>query len=349
MRPLWPLLLLACVSRPNEGPIVVGVVAPLTGPEAPYGTAIKQGVELALGEASALRRTIRAIHVDDLGSADEARAAAERLIREERAAILIAGATSGEALAAAEVAERAAVPMITPAATHAAVTKVGAHVFRACFDDAAQSAAIARILKGRLRVRSLAVLRDPSNEYATALSALVIAALEGVEIREEAYEPGAREHGALWPKLGRVDAIFVPGYAQDLAHLARSARAAKIEAPFVSGDGLGAGDLVKEPALEGALFTTHFDPRGAEDFVRRYRERFNEVPDAIAALGYDAARLALHALEVAPSTDGPTLAAAIAAARIDGVSGRLWMSADGDPDKAVRVARIHEGAVEILE
>ncbi|WP_375769170.1 ABC transporter substrate-binding protein [Archangium gephyra] len=68
-------------------------------------------------------------------------------------------------------------------------------------------------------------------------------------------------------------------------------------------------------ALEGSYFSNHYaadnpDP-GQRRFVTVYREAYGTEPDTLAALGYDAARLAVDAMQRAPELSGPALREAL--------------------------------------
>src|SRR5438094_832284 len=93
------------------------------------------------------------------------------------------------------------------------------------------------------------------------------------------------------------EVIFVPGYYTDVGQIASQARDLGVKAPLVGGDGWESPKLLEigGKALEGCFYANHYfsdDPTPiVHDFVEKYKQRYKAKPDALAALGYDAARV----------------------------------------------------------
>jgi branched-chain amino acid transport system substrate-binding protein len=339
--------------RSAPEPVRVGVVGGLTGPTAAYGVSQRQGVELALAGARIRGRPVQALHLDDQGSAEEARALAARLVSTDGVVALIGEATSEPALAMAEVAERARVPMLATAATLAAVTEVGPHVHRACFVDATQARAMARFARETLGLERVSVVRDLASGSSQALAAAfteAFVAAGGRVVTQAVVEGDAGLADASAALVAApADGVYVPSYYRTAAALARALRDGGFEGPLLGADGWGAEELLRRggAAVEGAHFTDHFhhDEPGeaAARFVEAYRTRFNETPDAVAALGYDAARRILGALE------SGTAAAEIQAAlrRPSTVEGVTGPTGEGG-SKSVVIVRIRGGRTEFV-
>jgi branched-chain amino acid transport system substrate-binding protein len=103
-------------------------------------------------------------------------------------------------------------------------------------------------------------------------------------------------------------------------------------------------------AIEGAFFSNHFstDDKSptVQDFVAKYNAKYNVLPDAFAALGYDAAKLLADAIKRAGSTDSQKLREAIAATKdFPGVSGKITINPERDADKSAVILTIKDGAV----
>lgn len=308
---LLAALLFGCRAEapPKKAPaeLVVGVVASLTGPSAVYGVPLANGIELAVSEARAQGRKVRLVLMDDQGRGEDAELAAQHLLKDEpELALILTGGASATAVAVARVAERAELPMIAASATHPAVTDQGAHVFRACFADPFQAQAMARYAREQLHLETAAVLRDPSSEYSALLADGFKARfleLGGKITADESYDAGASEHRTSAEKVAssKPAAVYLPAYAQDVAKLGPALRARGFEGVLLGADGWDARALLddRSGALQGSLFTTHAaveDPDPAmQRFLAAYREVYNELPDALSALGYDAAKLGLEA------------------------------------------------------
>ena len=127
-----------------------------------------------------------------------------------------------------------------------------------------------------------------------------------------------------------------------------------LAADFLGGDGWTG--LVVDTALSngvyvGAPFTSE-DPRPeAQQFVRAFRQKYQQLPDGNAALAYDATRLVAAAIEAV----GPDrrrirdwLAGLDEKSAIHGVTGNISFQADGDPvGKSFVMTRIEKGVLTV--
>jgi branched-chain amino acid transport system substrate-binding protein len=81
-----------------------------------------------------------------------------------------------------------------------------------------------------------------------------------------------------------------------------------------------------------------------QDFLKTYQAHFGQLPDALGALGYDAARVGIAALRASGGAGGPALRAAIASTRdFEGVTGRLTLGPDRNVVKSAVVVRMVAG------
>ncbi len=101
-------------------------------------------------------------------------------------------------------------------------------------------------------------------------------------------------------------------------------------------------------AIEGAYFSDHFtadDPSPIlQNFIKKYQEKFHTVPDSLAALGYDSARVGIEAMKRASSLEGPALRDAIAQTKdFPGVAGTVTLNDKRDADKPAVIVRVKDG------
>jgi branched-chain amino acid transport system substrate-binding protein len=81
-----------------------------------------------------------------------------------------------------------------------------------------------------------------------------------------------------------------------------------------------------------------------QEFLRRYRDQFGIAPDAMAALGFDAACILAQAIAKAPSQSGADIAAALAATKdFDGVTGRISIDKDRNAVKPAVILEMKNG------
>jgi branched-chain amino acid transport system substrate-binding protein len=359
-------LLPSCDGAPPEpsggaSPIRVGEFNTMTGSEATFGQSTHTGVMLALAEQNARGgvrgRKIEIVTYDDRGRTQEAGTVVTRLITEDKVVALLGAATSSRSIAAGEVAQQYGIPMITPSSTNVRVTAVGDKIFRVCFVDSFQSAALARFAREHLKARRVAVLFDQSQAYSTGIKDDFVrsfANLGGEVATLQAYGTGDQDFAAQLTTIRETapDAVLVPGYYTDAANVAIQARRLGITVPLLGGDGWDSAQLaaIGGEAVLHTFFTNHYSPDDpspeVQGFRRAYAARYGgTVPDSPAALGYDAARLLFDAMARAKSLSGEDLAAALAATRdFPGVTGRISIDAARNPTKPAVVLEMRRDA-----
>ena len=190
-------------SLPARADIVIGVPGPMTGGMAWIGEQGERGAALAIAELNAaggvLGEPVRILLVDDFCDADQALAAAKKLVAEEVA--LVAGhLCSGAALAASKVYEEAGILMISPTATNPALTEQGfANVFRMSGRDTLQGTMAAEYLVARWRGQDIAIIHD-GQAYGKGIAEEARRRLSdhGVTgILFDAIEPGQADYSTL--------------------------------------------------------------------------------------------------------------------------------------------------------
>jgi branched-chain amino acid transport system substrate-binding protein len=108
---------------------------------------------------------------------------------------------------------------------------------------------------------------------------------------------------------------------------------------------------VSPESVEGAYFANHYakdDPdEQVQAFIADYTAKYEEAPNALAALGYDAAYIMFQAIEKAGSVDKAAIIDAMGQTEIDGVTGHIVFDADGNPEKSISIIRVENG-VDVL-
>ncbi|TQF13843.1 ABC transporter substrate-binding protein [Myxococcus llanfairpwllgwyngyllgogerychwyrndrobwllllantysiliogogogochensis] len=348
----------------SKGAILIGEVGSLTGSEATFGVSARNGIELALNEANAaggVRGRPLAVRVyDSQGRPEEGAQAATRLITQDRVVAILGEAASSVSMAMAEKAQVGKVPMITPTSTSAEVTKKGDYIFRVCFIDEFQGLVMAKFARENLKLSKVAVLTDNKSAFSIGLAEVFTAKFQefgGTIVGNESYSKGDTDFRAQLTALKQVkpEAVFVPGYYTDVGIIARQAREVGLKVPLLGGDGWDSDKLFElgGSALEGSYFSNHYSPGNPDpvlqSFLARYKEKYGSVPDSVAALSYDAARVLVEALKRAPDTSGPALRDAIAATKdFPGVAGRITLDANRDAVKEAVVLKVAGGKAEFV-
>jgi branched-chain amino acid transport system substrate-binding protein len=237
-------------------------------------------------------------------------------------------------IAAAPICQQSKVPMITPSSTNPEVTKKGDYIFRTCYTDDYQGHSLGDYVISE-GIKSAAILTDIKSDYSQGLGHFFeerFTAGGGKVVGRASYSNGDSDFRAQLTsvKATNPQILFVPGYYTDIGQIAQQAHDLGITAPLVGGDGWESPRLIEigGKALEGSYYSNHYfygDSKPiVHDFVQKYKDRFGQTPDSMAALGYDAARVLADALKRAKSTKGADLRDAIAATKgFQGVTGTI--------------------------
>ena len=340
--------------------ILIGHVGSMTGNEATFGDSTDKGIKLAVDEQNkkggVKGKQLVVKTLDDQGKPEEAAVAATRLVTQDGATVLLGEVASSRSLAMAPIADSNKVPMISPTSTNPRVTKDGdktrPYVFRVCFIDPFQGTVMAKFARENLKITNVAVLRDVGNDYSVGLANFFAAKfkdLGGKIISDESYKAGDQDFKAQLTaiKNKKPQAIYVPGYYTDVALISRQARELGIKVPLMGGDGWDSAKLyeIAKGALDGSYFSNHYsdeDPSPViQGFVKKYKDTYGAVPDALAVLGYDAAKVAINAMETAKDLTGASLRDAIEGTKgFQGVSGTINLDADHNAVKSAVVLGI---------
>jgi branched-chain amino acid transport system substrate-binding protein len=353
-------LAFSCSRPPDEtdrSTIKIGYFGDLTGPTFNFGRSAYNGVLLAVDEINQAgginQRRIDVVIEDDKGSPEEAARRTTKLIDADKVVAIIAGGTSSNSLAAAPKAQSSQVPLISPSSTDPAVTQTGDYIFRACFVDSFQGEVMASFAVHTLKAQKAAILYDFNSPYGRGLTEyfkLSFTKLGGRIVSEQTY---AQEDPDFKGQLSTIrssepDVIYIPGYYGDVALIAKQARMIGLTQPLLGGDGWDAPELwqLGGDALNGSYISTHYsvdDPSPAiQAFVETYKQRYgNLLPDAHAALAYDAARILFDAMSRGGLTDNARLRNALAQTKnFPGVTGIINIDANRNAVKPAVVLKL---------
>jgi branched-chain amino acid transport system substrate-binding protein len=342
------------------GEIVLGHYASLTGNTATFGTSADKGAQMAIAEANAaggvLGKQIRLVTVDTASKTEQASTAVLRLSNQEKVLAVLGEVASSRSLAAAPICQKAKVPMLSPASTNPDVTKTGDYIFRACFIDPFQGTVVARFAQDNLKAKTAAILFDVSQDYSKGLAKYFNEEFSktGKIVKEVSYssETDKDFRAQLTQiKAANPDVIFIPGYYTEVGNIAVQAQSLGIKKPMLGGDGWESPKLVEigKGAIEGHYYSTHYSPEDknprVQKFVTDFKKKHNgEVPEGMAALGYDAANMMLDAIKRAGGTDQQKIRDALAATKdFPGVTGNITIDENRNAVKSAVILQIKGG------
>lgn len=359
----YALLIVTC--GPSGDKIRIGVFNSLTGGTATFGISSTQGIQLAVDEWNAkggvLGKPIELIVEDDQSKPEEAALAVTKLINQNRVVSILGEVASSRTLAGAPIAQKAGIPLITPASTNPKVTKVGDYIFRVCYTDSFQGVVCARFAVQNLGLKRLGVLTDVKNDYSIGLAEYFkqnVRELGAEIVTEESYSEGDTDFRAQITsmKASSPDGIFIPGYYTEAGLIAKQVREQNLMVPLIGGDGWDSPRTAEigGDAVEGAFFCNHYSSEDTSQyvqaFVMKYKNRYGYVPDAMAPLSYDAANLLINAIATAGSTEGVKIRDAIAQTRdFPGVCGSVTIDAERNARKSAVVLQISGGKYRVYD
>jgi len=347
------------------GPIKVGEFASMTGSEATFGQSSHEGTLLAVDHLNAaggvLGRKMELLMEDDQSQAGQPATVVRKLIARDGVVAVLGEVASSRSLEAAPICQQNQIPMISPSSTNPKVTAVGDYIFRVCFIDPFQGTVMANFARHTLHLKKVAVLTDMKSDYSLGLAKFFkegFIADGGAIVAEQNYSSGDKDFSAELTALKAVnpDGIFVPGYYTEVGLIALQAKQLGLNVPLLGGDGWESSSLIPigGAALEGDYFSTHYSPEdtspAVQDFVKAFRAKYNKIPDAMAALGYDSAMILADAMKRAGTTDGAKVRDALAAVKgFSGVTGKITMDADRNASKPAVILVIRDGQFKYVE
>ena len=318
--------------------IVIGGLAPLTGSVAQYGVAVDNAVKMAVVDINAkgglLGKRIKYISYDEKGDPTEATNAYTRLVDQDKIVALIGDVTSAPCEAVAQQAARDKLPMITPSGTSEAITTYGENVFRACFIDPYQGQLMASYASKKLNAKTAAILFDNGDPYSSGIADAFEAAAKALGMtitNKEGYASKSTDFNSQLTKIkaGNPDVLLLPVYYNDVVLIAKQAKDQGLTATLLGADGwdgvaaqldAASADVVKNAYFCSQYSASSSDP-ALQNFLKTYKEKYNEEPNMFAVLGYDAMQIMAAAIEKAGTTNSAAVIKALRETNYKGLTG----------------------------
>jgi branched-chain amino acid transport system substrate-binding protein len=349
-------------------PIKVAILAPLSGPVPTFGVMTRDGALLAIEEWNAkggvLGRKITPVVEDSQCTPDPAVNAANKVIDQDKVRYIIGEVCSKASIPVSEIANAKKVIQISPTSTNPDVTvgrdgKAKAYIFRACFIDPFQGTVGAKFALGTLKAKTAFIMLDQANDYVKGLAEFFEKAFTaggGKVVGKETYTAKDTDFSAILAKVAaaKPDMVYLPDYYQVVNLVTKQAKEKGIKAPFMGGDGWDSSDLDLK-ATEGGYFTNHYSPEDTRAMVKNLVKAFGgkfkddkgqpKVPDALAALAYDATNLLLTAIKNAGADDTTKVKSALEKIKFEAVSGKIAFDASHNPVKSATILAVKDGKV----
>jgi branched-chain amino acid transport system substrate-binding protein len=336
------VVLAATFGYPVRAEVVIGIAAAMTGRQAWIGEQGQRGAEMAVTDINAaggvLGQQVRLITADDFCDAEQAIAAAQKLVS-DGVVFVVGDYCSAASIPASKVYEAAGVLQISPASTNPLLTEQGrANVFRVIGRDDAQGVVAGNYLADHWGDKKIAILHDGTT-YGKGVADETRKQVNKRGLTEtvyEAYNPGKNDYSAEIAALqaANIGVLYVGGYHTEVALMARAARERGYLVQLVSDDALATEEfsLIAGQAAEGTLFTFSADPRRnreAAPIVERFRAE-NFEPAGYTLLSYGAVQAWAQAVKKAGSLELQAVIRSLRSHQFDTVLGRIGFNDKGD-------------------
>lgn len=352
----------------EEETFKVGVIGPMTGDYAQYGTNVYNAAQIAIDEINA-NGGFNGYQVelldagDDQGDPEKAVNAYNDLL-DKGMQMLCGTVTSGACIAVgAEAAESTF--LFTPSGTAVDCITAGTNEFRMCFTDPMQGTKSAEFISEKGLATKVAVLYDSMADYNVGIHDSFVASAGdlGLEVvADEAYTTDSNTDFSV--QLSKIkesgaELVFLPNYYSDNALILQQAADAELDVKFFGVDGMD-GILSVEnfdtSLAEGVMLLTPFSATGEDEatvnFVTAYNDAHNgETPNQFAADAYDviyAMQLAANDAAITPDMSNEDISAALSASmlniELNGLTGTAKWTEEGECDKEPKAYEIKDGA-----
>ncbi len=378
MRKVMYLLMVSCVialcfstsawSLGRKTTIKVGINAPMTGDIPKVGEGSKYAAEMWLEdvqkaggiEVAGEKYPVEIVVEDNESKAESAVKANTKMITQDDVMIIIGPQASSQAVPAGDVANNYETPMISPWSTNPATTTDRPYVFRGCFLDPFQGPVVANFITEEFGFTKAAVLYDVASDYPKGLAEVFKAAWEktngeGSVVAYESFTTKDTDFSSQLTKIIRsgAEVLFTPQYYNEVPLIVQQAKDLGWKGPIVGSDSWGSTETIKlcGEACYGLFFSSHYAAANAtgatKEFIDRYNAKYGYVPDDVAALTWDALRLAQTAIEGTGKLTGKikedrqAVRNALAQVKdFQGITGNMTFTEEGDPIKCAVIVKI---------
>jgi branched-chain amino acid transport system substrate-binding protein len=295
-------LVFASALTAQAANVKIGVINSTTGPEAPIGESIGNGIKLAQEDLAAKGTKVDLVWEDDTGKPQIAMSAMEKLATRDQVAGVVGPYTSAAASAVARLAEKYKVSLLVPAAAKEEITRQNfkwvyrmnapADVYASVLVDAVQD-----MSKAGDAPKTVAFIYENSDfGTSTSKTAKAYVTKKGLKIvADESYAKGSPDYRSTLSKIKaqKPDLVFMVSYVADAILLMRQSRELGLQPKAFLGAGAGftTDQFAREKdistnVMSSTQWTDDVKWPGAKDFAARYKAKFKMEATYHAACAY---------------------------------------------------------------
>ena len=356
----------------NSDTFKIGGIGPTTGDNAIYGTAVKNGIQLAVDEINAdggiNGKQIEYQFEDDVSDSEKS-VNAYNTLKDWGMQMLVGTVTSTPCVAVVEETHADNMFQLTPSATSVESIQYD-NAFRMCFSDPGQGSASADYISEHGIAQKIAVIYNSSDTYSSGIYQTFMeeAEAKGLDVvAAEAFTADSKTDFSVQLQKAKdagAELVFLPIYYQEASLILAQADKMGFETQWFGCDGMD-GLLALEgfdtSLAEGLMFLTPFtadaEDEATQTFVQKFEEEFGDTPNQFAADAYDCIYVIKAAAEKAEITPDMSISdmsdamkTAMTEISIDGLTGKqITWGEDGEPSKEPTVVVVEGGKYTILQ
>ena len=358
----------ADASTDGEKTLRLGLIGPMTGDYANYGTSTRDGAQVAVDEINAAGGVNGYTFVldaqDSQGDPDSAVSAYGKLM-DSGMDVSLGCVLSGEAQSVITAAVDDGILIVTPTSSAKACIEGNPNAFRVCFNDPEQGLKPADFIADNGLATKVAVFYQSDIDYSVGLYDAFAAQAEvrGLEIVEvQTFTAGSNTDFSTQINAIRdsgCELVFLPIYAAEASTFLTQAAGKLDGVTFFGCDGLdGIQTKVSDVSLiEGLMMLTPFaadaQDEATQSFVEKYTPVHGTAPDQFAADGYDAVYIVKAAMEQCGKTPedadfNEAMVAAMYEITVEGLTGTMTWDETNEPNKPTKVMVFKDGAAQLF-
>ena len=352
----------------GEKTVRLGLIGPMTGDNANYGTSTRDGAQIAvdeINEAGGVNGYTFVLDTQDSQGDPDSAVSAYGKLMDSGMNVSLGCVLSGEAQSVITAAVEDGILIVTPTSSAVACIEGNPNAFRVCFNDAAQGTVSADYIADNNLGTKIAVFYQSDIDYSAGLyeTFQAEAANRGLEIVEEqTFTAGSNTDFSTQINAIRdsgCELVFLPIYAAEAATFLTQAAGKLDGITFFGCDGMdGIQTKVSDTSLiEGLMMLTPFaadaEDAATQSFVEKYVPVHGTEPDQFAADGYDAVYIVKAAMEQCGKTPADAdfneaMVAAMYEITVDGLTGTMTWDENNEPNKPAKAMVFHDGVAELF-
>ncbi|SHN80374.1 ABC transporter substrate-binding protein [Desulfitobacterium chlororespirans] len=352
--------------------IKVGIILPLTGSEATFGNMEKNAFEMAYEELKAAGKTtiggksIQLLFEDDQGKQDVAKSATEKLVNQDKVAMLSGAYSSASTNVIAGAAQSMNIPILVTTGSADDITKKGWEwVFRGTAAPASKyTVALWEMLDQVIKPKTAAIVYESTDfGKSSATGFRAEAEKRGIEIvYDQPYEAGAIDFKPMLAKVKNTnpDMVFAVSYLMDASMIVKQSKELDFNTKLLVGGGAGytlpefkenAGEA-SEYIASSTLWVPSVTWPGAKEFFDNYVKKFGKEPDYHGAQAYATMHIIVDALNRAQELNNTGIQKALKETELTTIMGPIkfedWEGYTNQSKPYTYVVQWQQGKLEVI-